>query len=162
MTRVIVPGIDENGDPRPLNAHHRNRIVFETEGETLTEQEAKKQCDVNRILERYQRTGAIDHGRQYQGTYGDVTGVSFSQAQNLVARMKTEFENLPSSLRDRFNNDPALYLDFVADPANNDEMVELGLIPPPEEEGPPGPPEAAREPEGDPPADPAVEAEPSQ
>jgi len=37
------------------------------------------------------------------------------------------FNDLPSSIRSRFGNDPAAFLDFVQDENNADEMVKLGL-----------------------------------
>ena len=37
------------------------------------------------------------------------------------------FADLPSSIRTKFNNDPAQYLDFVQDPEKLEEMRELGL-----------------------------------
>ena len=42
------------------------------------------------------------------------------------------FDNLPSDVRNRFNNNPAQLLDFVADPENKEEAIELGLLPKPE------------------------------
>jgi phage internal scaffolding protein len=38
------------------------------------------------------------------------------------------FNDLPSSIRSRFGNDPAAFLDFVNDEGNADEMIKLGLI----------------------------------
>ena len=37
------------------------------------------------------------------------------------------FEELPATIRKKFENDPAKFLDFVNDERNADEMVELGL-----------------------------------
>ena len=44
-----------------------------------------------------------------------------------VAKGKTMFEELPSSIRTKFENDPAKFLDFVQDKENLTEMQELGL-----------------------------------
>ena len=41
---------------------------------------------------------------------------------------------LPSSLRSRFGNDPAAYLDFVSNEENKPEMAKLGLLTPEAEE----------------------------
>lgn len=41
------------------------------------------------------------------------------------------FDTLPSKLRLRFGNDPAEFLSFVEDPANDQEMIDLGLKPKP-------------------------------
>ncbi len=39
------------------------------------------------------------------------------------------FDHLPSSIRNRFANDPALFLDFVQDADNRVEAIELGIFP---------------------------------
>ena len=41
---------------------------------------------------------------------------------------KRAFESLPSSIRRRFNNDPAELVKFLEDPANREEAEKLGLI----------------------------------
>ena len=40
------------------------------------------------------------------------------------------FDSLPSSLRERFSNDPSRLLAFVDDESNFDEAVKLGLLSP--------------------------------
>ena len=38
-----------------------------------------------------------------------------------------QFAALDAAVRSRFDNDPAKFLEFTADPANADEMVKMGL-----------------------------------
>jgi len=61
---------------------------------------------------------------------------------------KTAFATLPSHVRRRFENDPQEFLAFMADPANQDEVIKMGLAtdnrpPPPEPVIPPPDPEPA-------------------
>lgn len=45
---------------------------------------------------------------------------------------KKSFMTLPASVRERFANDPGEFLKFAEDPANLDEMVDMGLATYPE------------------------------
>lgn len=92
-----------------------------------TKQSFADSCDVNKILARYQKTGALDHVAKHQPTYGFATDIQFHEAMNIVATATSMFEDLPSSIRTKFNNEPGEFLAFVQDPDNADELVELGL-----------------------------------
>lgn len=90
-------------------------------------QSFKDECDINRIMAKYQKSGAVQWLEKRGGEYRDVTGIDFMEAMQTVVKGKEVFADLPSSIRDRFNNDPALFLDFMHDPDNHDEMIKLGL-----------------------------------
>ena len=89
-------------------------------GPSLTEQHHKKACDINNIVAKYQKTGLVEHVNKHQGTYGDVSGADFKAALDLVAEQKSIFYELPSSVREQFDNDPSNYLDLM----QTDEGVE--------------------------------------
>lgn len=100
---------------------------------SLTEQCHKDECDLNKIIARFNRTGDIavlENLSSRQGFYADVTGSvdSFAALQNKIAEGKTIFEGLPSDIRLKFHNDAAVFWDFVSDPANAEEAAKLGLI----------------------------------
>ena len=80
-----------------------------------TEQQWVDKCDVNSIMRRYQKTGAIEHVNKHRGQYGTFDPDEYYQAQHTVARVKTEFAELPSSIRHHFRNDPAEYLRYIAE-----------------------------------------------
>ena len=122
----------------------RKRVSIKFKKRGRTKQEFKKQCDINEIVKRYQRTGALDHFAKHGGRYMDVTPTSFHEAMNIVVEAEQMFADLPSSLRARFENDPAEFLEFVQNPENQDEMRDLGLmegpvapVPLPDDSGPP-------------------------
>lgn len=92
-----------------------------------TKQSQRDEVDINNIMAKFQRTGAIDHRNRFQPQYGEVPVVGFQEAMQIVTNAESMFLALPSSLRKKFANDPAEFLAFVQDPANLDEMVELGL-----------------------------------
>ncbi len=78
-------------------------------------------------MARFLKTGAITHYAAHSEEYGDATQVDLLDAQLVVAQAQTMFEELPSNIRKKFENDPGKFLDFVQNPANLEEMQELGL-----------------------------------
>lgn len=97
---------------------------------SMTKQSFAAACDINNIMRKYQRTGAVDHVKQYGAQYMDVDPITYHEAQNALLMADSMFRDLPSSLRSRFNNRPAEFLAFVQNPANLDEMRTLGLANP--------------------------------
>lgn len=91
-------------------------------------QEMAKECDINTIMAKYQKTGAIDHFSRHSASYGFATGDDFQSATNLILEADAMFRDLPSKVRSRFDHDPGAFLEFVQDDANRDEMIELGLM----------------------------------
>lgn len=114
------------------NAKTRNRadyqIFFKKKGRT--KQAHADECDINQIMAKFQETGAITHANNHQANYDFVSGLTFTQSMEIVTTAGRMFDELPSSLRKRFNHDPAQYLTFVQDPANLDAMGDLGLLTP--------------------------------
>lgn len=106
--------------------HQRQKQDFSAGGRT--KQAFKDECDINQIMARYLATGVLDHARDVGARYADVTTLDYQEAQNLIAEAASAFASLPSALRGQFDNDPAVLLDWVHDPANLDEAVELGFI----------------------------------
>lgn len=93
-----------------------------------TEQAHKASCDINSILKQYDRTGLITHVNRIQAEYGDYTAINeYQQSLNLVIKAQADFDALPSAIRKRFGFDPGLFVEFVTNPSNQDEMIRLGL-----------------------------------
>lgn len=125
-------------------------------GPEMTKQSFKDQCDINRIMASYAKTGVIAHMRD-PGTYENLPdSMDYHHAMNVVTKSREAFEALPANLRDRFVNEPQQLLRFLGNTDNKDEAIKLGLIPrpkPPEapQEGSP-PPQAAKPPKSAKPA----------
>lgn len=105
------------------------RLAFDP-STSRTKQSFKDECDVNNIMARFQRTGIVEFAQRFQARYGDVRGVDFASAMNVIAEAREMFAAMPAKLRDRFGNDPARFLEFVQDPENRDEARKLGLLKP--------------------------------
>lgn len=93
-------------------------------------QSFKEECDINTILARHKMGASITHVNENAGRFADVTG--FTDYRDVLERVEAArdyFSGLSSKVRARFDNEPASFLDFVADPANEAEAAELGLGP---------------------------------
>ncbi len=92
-------------------------------------QSFSNECDINKIMERFEKDGVLEHVNHHQGQYGDFLGVQpYNESLNQVMAAQGMFNSLPANIRTRFDNDPAKFLDFVADPENIPEMREIGLL----------------------------------
>lgn len=94
----------------------------------FTQQNHKKECDVNLIIAKYDKTGLIQHVQKLEGRYGDVTGVDFRKAQDLYINAQRMFENLPVHIKKRFRQNAGDFLEFMENPDNREEAIQLGLI----------------------------------
>lgn len=98
---------------------------------SMTKQSFKAECDINTIMKKYEKTGLISHVAKHNGRYGDfLAAPDYLDAMVSVVQAQEAFSTLPAALRKRFGNDPAEFLDFVSNPANEDEMRKLGLLKP--------------------------------
>ncbi len=104
------------------------RLTFT--GTSRTKQSFKEETDINSIMARFQKTGMIEFINKHEPQYGDVTAIDFQTAMQSVATGREMFADLPSKVRDRFNNDPAELLEFLDNPENRDEAILLGLAKP--------------------------------
>jgi len=93
-----------------------------------TKQSFRDECDINNILRQFNVTGQLPVG-SVQPQYGDFSGITdYQSALNAVMVAQDSFLALPAKVRARFDNDPALFVEFASDEANKDEMKALGLL----------------------------------
>lgn len=98
---------------------------------SLTKQSFAEEADINYIVGRFHRTGAVEYLNSRQGVFGDFSGVGdFRSALDRCLAAQEAFEGLPSRVRDHFQNDPALLLEAFDDPARRAELEGLGLVAP--------------------------------
>lgn len=96
-----------------------------------TQQQFKDEVNVNSIMRKYKQTGVITHLNDKQGKYGDLSQVpDYFTAMQTIKTSQEAFDQLPSDVRRRFENDPSKMLAFVHDPNNYDEGVKLGIFNP--------------------------------
>lgn len=114
-----------------IEARKRVQVVFDPEDPlsvSRTQQHFKKEVDLNRMMEKYQKTGLLPVPVDRKPFYGDFTEVEdFHGLQIKLAAAQAEFMRLPSFIRSRFNNDPHQLLEFLSNASNDAEAVKLGL-----------------------------------
>lgn len=104
-------------------------MVFPDHSE-YTRQEFAEECDINTIMRQYQHTGELFHINETAPQYLDCTGEDFRTHMDYIAGAFSMFEELPSEIRSRFDNDPAEFLDFCSHDKNRPELAEMGLLSP--------------------------------
>jgi phage internal scaffolding protein len=98
------------------------------EDPSLAQQHMKDECDINVIVERFGVTGELPSA-PVPPSYGDFSGVSdYHTAINAVRASEEAFMALPAKIRARFDHDPNALLQFLNDPINRNEAIEIGLI----------------------------------
>lgn len=111
---------------RKLGDRIRSSVAFVKP--SLTKQSFKDECDISNIMSKYQKTGLITHVKRHGGNYSDLSDVvDYHDAMNRIIKAQDAFNSLPSSIRAKFNNDPGQFVEFVSNPKNEKEMIELGL-----------------------------------
>lgn len=105
----------------------RDRVREAPDGETLTKQYFKDECDINLILARYNKTQVLEHVSSISGDFLDTSPSDFQESMNLVLAAKADFALLPAEVRKRFGHSPREFFEFASDPSNSDELVKLGL-----------------------------------
>lgn len=97
---------------------------------SLTKQSEKDSCDLNKIIANYQRLG-VDFGYGISAVSPEIVDFSnvgdFQAMMELQAQVKSVFDMLPASVRYRFNNDVSAFAHFASNPANVDQLVDLGV-----------------------------------
>lgn len=111
----------------PYKSYPRVQVVFSEPSQT--QQHFKDDTDINIILKRNPDITQCQYVNHIgQATYGDFSDVAeYREAFDRVLEAEEQFAELPSSVRDRFSNDPAQFLEFALDSKNLDEMVKMGL-----------------------------------
>ena len=107
-------------------------------GPGVTKQSFKDECDVNKIIARFEKTGMIEALNKKTPFYGDVSGlVDYHEALNKVVEVETLFNSMSAEVRERFSNDPEKMIAFLNDKKNEKEAIEMGLVNPPTSTNPP-------------------------
>ncbi len=101
-------------------------------GPSKTRQEFRDECDINWLMERFARTGILVDpslvGKR-EAAFGDFSGAQdFTENQDRLVAAANAFDTLPGVVRERFNQDPARVLEFLADESNREEAISLGFI----------------------------------
>lgn len=111
------------------NYTYENPVIDFSNSPSMTKQSFKRECDINNILVKYQKTGVFDHVSKYEPQYFDTSESDYHEAMNKVISAQEMFDDLPSKARDYFENDPAKFLQFFDENQSDsvDLLYDLGL-----------------------------------
>lgn len=119
----------------PYNFRERgDDFATHNDKESLTVQSDAKGLDINVIMDRYSQSGQLPRINSAEPQYGDFSNVGdYRDCLERIETAKATFQALPATVRKRFANDPAQFLEFATDPNNIEELTKLGLTKPKEE-----------------------------
>lgn len=105
------------------------KVVTINNEPSLAIQSQKDQSDINKIMDKYYKTGMVTHLSRKQGQYADLTQIKdYQSSLQTVIDANASFMTLPSAVRKKFQNNPQELLQFLEDPNNKQEAIQLGLI----------------------------------
>lgn len=97
---------------------------------SMTDQQFADECDINKIVNKYLKTGDDSLLQKFRGQYADLTEIPDLQTAIETVNLANEaFESLPAKLRERFNNSPEQMIQFLHSekPHDLEESIQLGL-----------------------------------
>lgn len=106
--------------------------VLCTEEEKRTKSEFADECDINKIMARYKRTGVlpIDVRKEATARFGDFSQLpSFMEMQDTLIAANDLFMALPAAVRKQFGNDPHEFLAAAETKEGRELLQKLGLGP---------------------------------
>lgn len=94
---------------------------------TMAQQQFAEECDINNVMKKYNyNMNAVPFSG---GVFRDVSNIpDYHEMLNTVRYADEAFATLPADLRLRFANDPGQLIQFLQDPKNRQEAMELGLL----------------------------------
>lgn len=123
-TKIVQIALHSFAIPHP-------RVIAEVGEESLTKQEFADECDIHNILKQYSQTGIITHVQSARPDYLDLpSDMDYQQALNIQLQATEAFANLPSSVRETFQNDPYNLLVALNDEKQHDLLREVGILRP--------------------------------
>lgn len=115
--------------PRPTRSRHFSPAHTATHP---TLQSPSHDANINNIVGRWLTTGnPPEHINLHTPKWGDFsTAGTYHDMANRVASVAQSFARLPSKIRRKFENQPEQLMDYLSDPANYPEAIELGILDP--------------------------------
>lgn len=114
--------------PKFLTRYDRRPVRLSTSMPSLTVQSDMADTLIPNIFARHGLDALAMRTRS--PIFGDFTDAptSLQEAYDRILDAQAYFKELPSSVRERFANDPMRLLSFLANPSNRAEAEKLGLV----------------------------------
>lgn len=125
--------------PEEIREQAREMCKISTQGDKIiTKQEFKEDVNINTIMGKVRKGQVIDPAQlsfDRVPRYGDFSEVpDLMAAHEIVNQVAKDFEQLPSEVKKKFQNDARKVVEYLSDEKNNEESYELGLRVRPEPE----------------------------
>lgn len=127
-------------DPHAKARARKGRLMFEKPGRTIHSQ--SYETDINNMVKGL--TPFTQARRPAFFIDETILPLNYEQHFNAVIQAQDAFMLLPPDVRQKFDNDPAVLADALADPSRHQELRDLGVIQPLTVSSPPGEPNAKR------------------
>jgi hypothetical protein len=101
------------------------KVLTKTKERSIVEQNHR--TEIKKMVADAESRGLLRASVKFEGQMDDFPDYDFQEAQYMMAKAQSMFETLPSGIREKFEGNPAKFMDFVNDPNNAQEMVDLGL-----------------------------------
>ena len=106
---------------------HDHIIIDIDPSEDLTQQHFEKECNINSIVGKYQKTGVLPTAMIRDVQFGEV-GPDLLNALSKVRAAEEQFLKMPSTIREHFQNNPEIFMRFLCDKDNYSKAVKLGIV----------------------------------
>lgn len=109
----------------------QDRPVHVNQSPTMTQKHFRDEVNINKIMDRFHRTGVspIDPARAQRALYADVSEIGdYRGVCDRIWAAEQAFSALPAKVRTRFGNQPEALVEWLRDPKNHREAIELGLM----------------------------------
>ena len=130
LEKVVFSGHATNvvTDRSFRSAYSPALVVCDTFPNSVTEQSHLESTDINKIFHESNHSPEILIPES-PPTFGDFSSVAdFTEMQNRVADAISGFEKLPSETRAFFDHNPANLVEFMNNPDNAQDAIDMGLI----------------------------------
>ena len=106
----------------------RKRTQFVPVGKSKCQQEFREEADINLIVKKYGPREMLNLVGSREPMFGDFTIVGdYAEALELVSDARKQFMELPAELRDRFENDPHVFIQWF-NQADQAALKDAGLV----------------------------------
>ncbi len=88
-----------------------------------TKQCFKDECNIDKIMARFNVSGTISHLAKFEGVYADYSDFDFQTQTQRLTRGREIFDELPAELRREFGQSPEAFFAYVNNPANAGDLA---------------------------------------
>lgn len=96
-------------------------------GASMASQSFADEVDINKIMARVQKGHPVltSNGQPFYGDVSEFGGLQESLIK--VQEANDLFMQFPANVREKFDNDPVNFVEFMSDPKNTKKAIDLGL-----------------------------------